>query len=86
MIGIFGGKPDLEHACSRAGCADEATWALRWRNPKIHPADRHKTWLSCDAHLAYLKDFLEARSFPLEVLSLRKFVSTASPMKGTNEH
>lgn len=86
MIGMLGGKPDLKHACSRASCADQATWALCWRNPKIHPADRQKTWLSCNEHLDYLKDFLEARSFPLEVLPLSEFVSTVSPMKGTNEH
>lgn len=79
MIGMLGGTLSLQHACSRAGCSDEASWVLRWRNPKIHDEDRRKTWLACDGHLEYLKDFLEARSFPLEVLTLSEFISSTAP-------
>lgn len=53
--------------CSRAGCRDEATWSLVWRNPKIHTPDRRKTWLACAEHLEVLRTFLTDRSFPLEV-------------------
>lgn len=79
MIGMLGGSPDLQHACSRAGCGNEAHWVIRWRNPKIHSEDRRKTWLACNEHRDYLKDFLEARSFPLDVLSLSEFVTSSSP-------
>ncbi len=53
--------------CSRAGCRDAATWRIAWRNPRIHAADRRKEWVACDAHVGYLRDFLAARDFPLEV-------------------
>lgn len=69
---MFGGKPALHYACSRSECKSEAAWAILWRNPKIHAEDRRKTWLACDEHLAYLRDFLAARSFPLEVLSVEQ--------------
>lgn len=78
MIGILGGTPDLQHACSRAACGSEASWAIRWQNPKIHAGDYRKTWLACDAHVEYLRAFLAARSFPLEVLALSDFVGPTS--------
>ena len=53
--------------CSRAGCRERAGWAIHWRNPKIHPVERRKTWLACQAHLETLREFLAARSFPLDV-------------------
>lgn len=56
-----------ETICSRAGCRDAARWSIRWRNPRIHTGDRSKTWLACDEHVGYLRDFLAARSFPLSV-------------------
>lgn len=68
MIG-WGGAPE-ETACSRAGCREGASWRLDWRNPRIHTADRVKTWLACGEHLDYLRDFLAARDFPLAVLAL----------------
>jgi hypothetical protein len=49
--------------CSAKGCNNPATWALRWNNPKIHPPERRKTWLSCDGHRSSLADFLDARGF-----------------------
>ncbi|MCI9857951.1 hypothetical protein [Microbacterium proteolyticum] len=56
--------------CSRAGCRGLAIWALRWRNPRIHAADRRKTWVACDEHVVYLREFLSARDFPVEVAAL----------------
>ncbi|HBS75529.1 MAG: hypothetical protein CMH38_12755 [Microbacterium sp.] len=56
--------------CSRAGCRETARWRIDWRNPRIHGADRRKTWVACDAHRAFLRDFLAARDFPLDVSEL----------------
>ncbi|MDQ1084368.1 MULTISPECIES: hypothetical protein [Microbacterium] len=56
--------------CSRAGCREKAVWTLRWRNPRIHAVDRLKTWVACDEHVVYLREFLTARDFPVEVGSL----------------
>lgn len=56
--------------CSRAGCRDDARWLISWRNPRIHAADRRKEWVACDAHVGYLRDFLAARDFPLDVAPL----------------
>lgn len=58
------------HTCSRAGCRDEATAAIEWRNPRIHTGDRVKTWLACDEHVEVLREFLAARAFPLQVRAL----------------
>ncbi|MCX6502403.1 MAG: hypothetical protein NT132_08380 [Microbacterium sp.] len=56
--------------CSRAGCRAPATWAVQWRNPRIHDAARRKTWLACDEHLTFLRDYLTNRAFPVEVLPM----------------
>jgi hypothetical protein len=56
--------------CSRAGCRDEARWLVAWRNPRIHSVERRKEWVACDAHVGYLRDFLAARDFPLQVSAL----------------
>ncbi len=56
---------DLE--CSRAGCRATATQQVVWRNPRIHAPDREKVWLACDDHVEYLRDYLAARDFPVEV-------------------
>lgn len=69
MLALGNETPEV-HVCSRAGCQASADWAILWRNPKIHSADRTKTWLSCTAHEAYLNDFLSARSFPLKVIPI----------------
>lgn len=68
MIGALGGAtPRFEQTCSRAACEAEAVWAIRWRNPKIHAPERRKSWLACEEHLGYLRDFLSDRGFPLDV-------------------
>lgn len=56
--------------CSRAGCRADAAWQVIWRNPRIHTADRRKIWAACDAHVDYLRDYLAARDFPVEVAEL----------------
>lgn len=56
--------------CSRAGCRLSATWRIEWRNPRIHSADRTKTWVACDTHVDYLREFLAAREFPVAVQPL----------------
>jgi len=53
--------------CSAKGCRSEATWSLRWNNPRLHTPERRKTWLACDRHRASLADFLAARSFLRDV-------------------
>jgi hypothetical protein len=67
--GMLGGAlgADDRLTCSRAQCRADAAWRLDWRNPKIHAEDRIKTWLACDEHLDYLREFLAARDFPLTV-------------------
>ena len=67
MIGADG--PATER-CSRAGCTNPATWAVDWRNPRIHAEDRVKTWLACDDHVEYLREYLATRDFPVSVREL----------------
>ncbi len=61
---------DPQLKCSRARCTNPPETAIVWRNPKIHAADKHKTWLSCSEHSDYLRDFVAARGFLKEVISL----------------
>ncbi|MCR2809864.1 MULTISPECIES: hypothetical protein [unclassified Microbacterium] len=56
--------------CSRAGCRAAARWRVEWRNPKIHAIDRRKVWVACDEHRDYLRDYLAAREFPVQVRPL----------------
>jgi hypothetical protein len=49
--------------CSARGCRAPAAWLLRWNNPRLHTAERRKTWLACDEHRATLGGFLERRGF-----------------------
>lgn len=69
LLDALGGGPAIP-VCSRAGCSADAVWRIDWRNPRIHDETRRKTWLACDEHVDYLRDFLGAREFPLEVLPL----------------
>jgi hypothetical protein len=64
----FGEAP--ASTCSRAGCREQASWNVNWRNPRIHSADRVKIWLACDEHVDYLRDYLETRDFPVIVSEL----------------
>jgi hypothetical protein len=56
-----------EQICSAKRCGAPARWALLWNNPKLHPPERRKTWLACDAHRDHLSGFLRARGFLREV-------------------
>jgi hypothetical protein len=58
---------EAQAICSAKACREPAVWALRWNNPKLHTADRRKTWVACDAHRTYLGDFLAARGFLRDV-------------------
>jgi hypothetical protein len=58
--------PDL--VCSAKRCGAGATWGLQWNNPKLHPPERRKTWLACDAHRESLGDFLTVRGFLRETV------------------
>ena len=52
-----------------------AAWNVNWRNPRIHGPERVKIWLACDDHRDYLRDYLDARDFPVVVTPL------ASPLR-----
>jgi hypothetical protein len=56
-------EPTPTPVCSARGCQAPAAWALLWNNPRLHTADRRKTWLACNDHRDTLGDFLRARSF-----------------------
>lgn len=56
--------------CSRAGCANWATGAVEWRNPRIHDEGRRKLWLACDEHLGFLHEYLASRDFPARIIDL----------------
>ncbi len=57
----------MTEQCSRAGCRAAAAWAVNWRNPRIHSADRVKVWLACDEHVEYLREYVASRDFPVAV-------------------
>lgn len=83
MIGGFGGAP-AQGSCSRSGCREAAAWRIDWRNPRIHTGERGKTWLACDEHVGYLREFLASRSFPVEVSAFEAAVDapTDAPAGG----
>lgn len=61
--------PDAAAVCSAKGCADPATWALLWNNPKLHTPERRKVWLACEEHRESLGQFLGARNFLRDVVA-----------------
>lgn len=67
MSMLGGGLEPESTPCSRAGCRTDASWQVIWRNPRIHTPDRRKIWLACDEHAEYLRDYLAARDFPVEL-------------------
>ena len=77
-MSLLGAEPVADAICSRAGCRAPAHWRIDWRNPRIHSADRTKTWVACDEHRDYLQGFLEARSFPVVVAPLGSVDPAAS--------
>ena len=59
-----------QQQCSRAGCRNDATHRVNWRNPRIHPDTRVKVWLACGDHVDFLHDYLGTRGFPVTVSSI----------------
>jgi hypothetical protein len=57
--------------CSGKGCRNPARYELRWNNPKLHPPERRKVWLSCEDHKDKLSGFLQARGFLRETVPMR---------------
>jgi hypothetical protein len=76
VIGLGSGPTVV--TCSRAACTRSATWRLEWRNPRIHKEGRVKTWLACDDHVDFLREFLSARDFPLTVSALPQDAASAA--------
>jgi hypothetical protein len=64
--------------CSAKGCRADAVWVLAWNNPKLHTPDRRKTWTACDEHKGPLTEFLEARGFLRETLTLAEWDEAGS--------
>ena len=61
-------SPDDETVrCSAKGCRASAAHVLVWNNPKVHAADREKTWVACDAHRDSLAEHLDVRGFLIRV-------------------
>ena len=83
MIGSLGAAP--AGGCSRAGCHEPATQRIDWRNPRIHTGERFKTWLACDEHVDYLREFLAARSFPLRVSPFETTDAAAAATHGSDD-
>lgn len=59
--------------CSARGCQADAGWVLLWNNPKLHTPDRRKSWLACDVHRATLGEFLGARGFLIETVTVERW-------------
>ncbi|WP_327021582.1 hypothetical protein [Agrococcus sp. Marseille-P2731] len=66
LLSMLGGG-QATAPCSSAGCTADAAHAVHWRNPRIHSADRVKTWAACEAHRDTLAAWLESRGFPTVV-------------------
>ncbi|MEV4617331.1 acetone carboxylase [Asanoa sp. NPDC049573] len=64
-------EAEIEPVCSAKGCRREASYEIRWNNPRIHPPERRKVWLACSEHRESLADFLDRRGFLREVAPFR---------------
>jgi hypothetical protein len=47
--------------CAARGCQMTASYAVVWNNPRIHPPEREKIWVACEAHRQWLADYLDMR-------------------------
>jgi hypothetical protein len=54
-------------------------WGLRWNNPRLHPPERRKTWLACDAHRESLAGFLQLRGFLRETVPVDALTDGDAP-------
>ncbi|HVE62761.1 MAG TPA: hypothetical protein VNB94_03015 [Mycobacteriales bacterium] len=57
------GSPAEPAICSAKSCQATAQHVLVWNNPRLHTADREKTWAACDEHRDTLGEFLNVRGF-----------------------
>ena len=71
-----------ELVCSARACRAAAVWGLRWNNPRLHPEERRKTWLACDAHRADLSGFLDLRGFLREVVTVEQLAADGRAADG----
>ena len=71
MIGddLHDDAPD-ELMCSARGCRTSAAWGLRWNNPTLHAPDRRKVWLACSDHRGHLEQYLGARGFHRDTVTV----------------
>lgn len=81
MIGFD--DESIEPTCSRAGCSRLAAWNINWRNPRIHGVERVKIWRACDDHRDYLRDYLDARDFPVAITALAQPLECLPESTGT---
>jgi len=63
-------EPAQPTQCSSRGCRRDASYAVVWRNPRIHAEDRRKVWLACAEHRSTLSEFLSLRGFPMRVVPI----------------
>ena len=70
----------MDPVCSAKGCQNPARWALLWNNPKLHTPERRKSWLACEDHRQSLSDFLGARSFLRDVVSVSDLAGDEAPL------
>lgn len=77
--------PDPSPAiCSAKACTRDASWVLRWNNPRIHTPERRKAWAACDDHRESLSDFLAARSFLCDVVPIAEAEADAAEGEATD--
>jgi hypothetical protein len=69
-------EPPSNLVCSARGCRAPARWGLRWNNASLHTPERHKTWLACDEHRAYLTEYLSLRGFLRETIPSQDLAAT----------
>jgi hypothetical protein len=62
---MLGEEGPTRPMCSKRDCVAEASRSILWRNPKIHPETRTKTWLACERHEEFFLEYLGARNFPV---------------------
>lgn len=72
------GIEEAEITCSARGCRADATWGLRWNNPRLHTVERRKVWLACDDHRTHLEEYLGSRGFLKDTVA----VGDLSPTDG----
>ena len=58
--------------CSAKGCRTKAAYGLLWNNPKLHPPERRKSWLTCEEHRVSLSYFLSVRGFLKDTVPVSK--------------